>query len=125
MPDSLKTRHSTTSPTRWVVCLCAEWCGTCRDYRAVFEQAMLDHPDMRFVWLDIEDQADLVGEVDVETFPTLLIADDQAIRFAGPLMPHPGTLSRLLDSLPATGPAVSSADPAFKGLLQTLQRSSP
>ena len=21
----------------WVVCLCADWCGTCRDYRALFD----------------------------------------------------------------------------------------
>ena len=55
----------------WVVCLCAEWCGLCRDYEAVFAQMAQRFPAFRFVWLDIEDQAELVGDMDVETFPTL------------------------------------------------------
>jgi len=106
---------------RWVACLCADWCGTCRDYRPVFDEVAAQHPGMPFLWLDIEDQAELVGELDVETFPTLLIADGAALRFAGPLLPHAGTLSRLLGSLEA-GAAVPPVDPALAGLVQTLHR---
>lgn len=83
----------------WVVCLCAEWCGTCRDYRAVFSALEREHPDVRFVWVDIEDEADLAGDLDVETFPTLLIADGRTVRFLGPLLPQAGVLTRLLESL--------------------------
>ena len=35
-----------------VVCLCAEWCGTCRDYRAAFaelQQAVSDLPQVSFI----------------------------------------------------------------------------
>jgi hypothetical protein len=31
------------------------------------------HPDKTFVWIDIEDQADVVGDLDVDNFPTLLM----------------------------------------------------
>ena len=48
-----------------VACLCAAWCGTCSSYRATFEQLAARHPDKHFVWIDIEDQADLVGDLDV------------------------------------------------------------
>jgi thiol-disulfide isomerase/thioredoxin len=90
-----------------VACLCAQWCGTCRDYRAVFDALAADMRDeslragsapLRFVWVDIEDQADALGEVDVEDFPTLLVARDDAVLFFGPLPPQPGTLARLVRS---------------------------
>ena len=56
---------------------------------------------MRFVWVDIEDDADLAGDLDVETFPTLLIADGTKARFLGPLLPQAPVLARLLASLQA------------------------
>lgn len=115
--------HSLLFPAgRWAACLCADWCGTCRDYRAVFDQVAAQHPGMRFLWLDIEEDAELVGELDIETFPTLLIADGAALRFAGPLLPHAGTLSRLLASLEGEAMVASPADPALTALAQALHR---
>ena len=35
----------------WAICLCADWCGTCRDYRNLFEALAPAHPGVRFVWL--------------------------------------------------------------------------
>ena len=92
------TSASVASPW-WVVCLCGQWCGTCRDYRAVFDQLARAHPAVRFVWIDIEDDAEVAGDLDVETFPTLLLADGQVARFLGPLLPQAAVLSRLLESL--------------------------
>lgn len=115
--------HSLLFPAgRWVACLCADWCGTCRDYRPVFDQVAAEHPGMRFLWLDIEEDAELVGELDIETFPTLLIADGAALRFAGPLLPHAGTLLRLLASLENKAMVASPADPALTALVQALHR---
>ena len=104
----------------WVVCLCADWCGLCRDYAEVFAQMAARYPDSRFAWLDIEDQADLVGDIEVETFPTLLVTDAGGTRFLGPLLPHAQTLSRLLNSLVQPGPATPHL-PSTRALLQALQ----
>lgn len=60
-------------PVRWLVVLCAEWCGTCRGYRAVMEAAAARFPGWRTAWIDIEDQSDLVDELEIETFPTVLL----------------------------------------------------
>jgi thiol-disulfide isomerase/thioredoxin len=87
------------APGWWAVCLCANWCGTCRDYRAVFEALAQAHPEVRFEWVDIEDESELAGDLDVETFPTLLIADAAGARFLGPLLPQAPVLARLLASL--------------------------
>jgi thioredoxin 1 len=94
----------------WVVCLCAEWCGTCRDYRPLFEQVARAHPGLRFAWVDIEDHADIADEFDVETFPTILVADAAGTRFLGPLLPHAETLSRMLTALPAPQPSSLHAE---------------
>lgn len=108
-------------PDHWVICLCADWCGLCRDYLSVFSQMAARYPNSRFAWLDVEDQADLVGDIDVETFPTVLIADAQGTRFFGPLTPHVETLSRLLDSLERSSLQASPHLPATQQLLQGLQ----
>lgn len=81
-----------------VACLCAAWCRTCESYREVFEAACAELPQagLHVRWIDIEDEADLIGDLDIETFPTLLIADDTQVRFAGPLTPQPETLRRVL-----------------------------
>ena len=92
------------APT-WVVCLCADWCGTCRDYRPAFERIAAAHPGLRFAWVDIEDQSDIADDFDVETFPTLLVVGAQGTHFLGPLLPHPETLSRMLGALPAAQPS--------------------
>jgi thioredoxin 1 len=83
-----------------VACLCAAWCRLCDDYALVFAQltgelAAAGAP-LRGHWIDIEDEAELVGDFDVETFPTIVVADARRVRFAGPLTPQADTLRRLL-----------------------------
>lgn len=96
--------------TSWAVCLCAEWCGACREYRGVFEQVARAHPGLRFAWVDVEDHADLADDFDVETFPTLLIAGTSGTHFLGPLLPHAETLARMLTALPAAQPATPEVE---------------
>ena len=79
-----------------VLCLCAAWCDTCRQWQATFEAAARARPDLVFRWIDIEDEADALGEVDVEDFPTLLIGTARAARFHGPVLPLAGQIEKLL-----------------------------
>lgn len=106
-----------------VACLCAAWCRLCDDYRAVLE-SLGDELDRAGVpvhwhWVDIEDEADLIGDLDVETFPTVVVADDAQVRFAGAVEPQREILQRLLratvvDATRHAGwPAVASEVQAF------------
>lgn len=54
------------------------------------------HPDKHFLWIDIEDQADVVSDFDVENFPTLLIQRGDVVAFFGSVMPEPKQADRLL-----------------------------
>ena len=89
------------------LCLCAEWCGTCREYREAFENLAASLPEVRFRWLDIEDEAERMGDLDVENFPTLLVARDDVVLFFGTMLPHIGHLERLLETLRAQTAAES------------------
>jgi len=81
-----------------VVCLCAQWCGTCKDYAPLFEGLQAEFAQAQFRWVDIEDESDLVDPIEVENFPTLLIASAGQARFFGPVMPHLDTIRRLIQS---------------------------
>ncbi|MES2424111.1 MAG: thioredoxin family protein [Pseudomonadota bacterium] len=94
-----------------IACLCAEWCGTCREYRLIFDALPAALPGHHFRWIDIEDEADLAGDVDVETFPTLLVARGAEVLFAGVVLPKEADSLRLLQSL-ITGLAAGDAAPA-------------
>jgi thioredoxin 1 len=102
---------------RWVFGLCAQWCGVCRDWLAVFDAAALRHPRDRFVWVDVEDQDQLVGDLDIETFPTLLVGTSDQVLFFGTILPSPELLTRLLASLDGSG---KPAAPEIQALLQRL-----
>jgi hypothetical protein len=57
----------------------------------------LTRPDLQVHWVDIEDEAERLGDFDVETFPTLLIVQGGALRFLGPVLPAEANLTQLLE----------------------------
>lgn len=104
-----------------VACLCAQWCLTCGAYRSVFDALAAEMPDVRFVWVDIEDEADLVDPIEVENFPTLLIGAGSMARFFGTVMPHADTLKRMVQTQLAADNPNRVADAEVQALLQRLQ----
>lgn len=81
-----------------LICLCAEWCGTCRDFRVLFDRHASSTDADCALWLDIETHEDLLDDlgIEVENFPTLVIArSDHSVCFAGPITPFAETLARL------------------------------
>ena len=80
-----------------VICLCAQWCDICERYREVFDAVAREHAGaLRFRWLDIEDEEDLLGGIEVDDFPTLLLADARGVRHFGVVRADEGSLRRLL-----------------------------
>jgi thioredoxin-like negative regulator of GroEL len=98
-PDNRDQLAAALDGEGWVVaCLCAAWCGTCSSYRAAFDGLAARHPDKTFVWIDIEDQADVVGDLDVENFPTLLLQRRGMVAFFGTMLPDANVADRLVQS---------------------------
>ena len=82
-----------------VACLCAAWCDTCKNYRTTFDALRTKHPEKCFVWIDIEDQASLLDDLDIENFPSLLIQYQDKILFLGTMLPDVQLLDRLLQTI--------------------------
>ncbi|BBN88611.1 thioredoxin domain-containing protein [Azospira sp. I09] len=76
-----------------VLVLCAAWCGVCRGFEAATAAAAAGH-EGAWAWIDIEDAADALPSLDVETFPTLAVIRGGELRFFGPILPDGAILGR-------------------------------
>ncbi len=95
----------TSAADGWtVVCLCAAWCRTCEAFQPAFAAHAQARPQWRLHWVDIEDEADRLGDLDVDTFPTLLVLRAGGAHFFGPIVPQVAAIDTLLRSLD-TAPA--------------------
>lgn len=90
--------QSLTEDTWLVACLCAAWCDVCQQYRAGFESLAKEFPNKQFIWVDVEDQADLVGDIDIDNFPTLLIQRGDTVAFFGTILPDVRQTARLVQA---------------------------
>jgi thiol-disulfide isomerase/thioredoxin len=97
MTATRPAKSSESSATLLVACLCAGWCRTCDSYRQTFDDLGREFATQaRFVWLDVEDDEEALGCIDVVNFPTLLIAHGLDVHFFGPVTPHAQTARQLI-----------------------------
>jgi thiol-disulfide isomerase/thioredoxin len=118
-----KTPEGGTLDRILVACLCAEWCTACREFRVVFEQVGADHPDVLFLWVDIENSAALLDRIEVENFPTILIGEGSTPCFFGPIMPRREVLQRLIAVQRRHNASRAALAADISGLLRRLQSS--
>ena len=94
-----------------VVTLCAAWCDTCAQFRTALARIADARQEMTFVWLDIEDDSAVCGDVDVENFPTLAVFRGRTPIHFGVSLPQEGTVARLVDALAErAGPLAGTPD---------------
>jgi thioredoxin 1 len=79
----------------------AEWCGPCRQFAPVFEQASLDNPDLVFGKVDTEAQPELQMAFNIMSIPTLMVFREQVLVFSQPgSLPAP-VLANLIEQVRA------------------------
>jgi len=116
-----------TIASRWsddrivVVVLCAAWCDTCTEFRAAAERIAAAHPEALCVWLDIEDDAAICGDIDVENFPTLAIYRGATLLHYGISLPQEGPVARLFDEMAGRSTAVRDAPEPVLALPNALR----
>ena len=59
----------------------ATWCGPCRAFGPVYEQASEQHPDVYFAKVDIDQNQDLASAAGVQAVPTLMIVKQGTVVF--------------------------------------------
>jgi len=80
----------------------ADWCGPCKAFAPVYENASAEHPDVTFGKVDTEAEKGLAQAANIRSIPTLMAFRDGILVFAQP------------GALPA--PALEEVITAVKGL---------
>ena len=77
----------------------AEWCGPCRKFGPVFEEASVRHPDVVFGKVDTEAERMLASELRIESIPTLMLFRDQILLYRQPGSLPAGALEDLIQQV--------------------------
>ena len=62
----------------------ASWCGPCKSFAPVYEQASENHPDIVFGKIDTESEQALAQGFQIRSIPTLMIFKEQIVIFSQP-----------------------------------------
>jgi thioredoxin 1 len=79
----------------------AEWCGPCKMFAPIFEQASERHADITFAKVDTEDQPELAGAFNIMSIPTLMIFREGIAVFAQPGALPEAALESLMEQVRA------------------------
>ena len=85
------------------------------------QSVQANHPQVQFLWIDVEDDADLLHPLDVENFPTLLLAAGNAPHFFGPVTPQVHTLERMVHRMIIDAGQPTLTDPAVVALVARIR----
>jgi thioredoxin 1 len=62
----------------------ASWCGPCRQFAPIFEDASEQHEDLVFGKVDTEDQQQLASAFGIRSIPTLMIVREGVVLYSQP-----------------------------------------
>jgi thioredoxin 1 len=62
----------------------ASWCGPCRQFAPVFDEASEKYPDITFGKVDTEAQTELAQAFGISSIPTLMAVRDGVVLYAQP-----------------------------------------
>src|SRR5690606_23136887 len=67
----------------------APWCGPCRNFAPIFEDAATQHDDVVFAKVNTEEEQELAAGLGIRSIPTLMVFREQVLLFsqAGALSP--------------------------------------
>jgi thioredoxin 1 len=74
----------------------ASWCGPCRAFGPVFEQAAATHDDIVFGKVDTEAEHGLAGMAGIMSIPTLMVFREGVLVFSQPGALPPAALEDLI-----------------------------
>lgn len=79
----------------------AEWCGPCRMFGPIFEEASESHTDITFGKVDTEAERGLAAAASITSIPTLMAFRDGILVFAQPGALPATALQNLIDGVKA------------------------
>ena len=59
----------------------APWCGPCKGFAPVYEEASQSHPDVVFAKVNTDEQQELAGAFGIRSIPTLMVFREKVVLF--------------------------------------------
>ena len=79
----------------------AEWCGPCKRFGPIFEEASDKHPGLLFGKVDTEAQQELAGYFGIRSIPTLMVFRQKVLLFNQAGMLPGSALDQLIEQVGA------------------------
>lgn len=77
----------------------ASWCGPCRMFAPIFEQASTEHPQIVFGKVDTEAEQDLAAAAQITSIPTLMAFKKGKLVFSQPGALPAEALKQVIDAV--------------------------
>ncbi len=62
----------------------APWCGPCKQFGPIFENASKKHPDVMFAKVNTEEEREIAAHFSIRSIPTVMVFRDAMLVFAQP-----------------------------------------
>jgi|SRR5690625_251903 len=77
----------------------ASWCGPCRSFAPIYEQAAAQHPDVTFAKVNTETEQQLAAAANITSIPTIMAFREGILAFSQPgALPAAG-LEQVIDAV--------------------------
>lgn len=102
-----------------LILFCAEWCGSCREFKEHFNS--IEIYGLSKKWLDIENEAVLLENIDIDNLPTILaVSDDELSFYFGEIPPNKIFLEKILKDISLGKIAPSILPESLKSIITAI-----
>ncbi len=79
----------------------APWCGPCRQFAPIFEEAAKENPDILFGKINTEEEQELAAYFQIRSIPTVMVMREGIVVFAQPGLLPKEALEDILNQVKA------------------------
>jgi len=90
----------------------AAWCGPCKFFAPIFEQAATRHPEIAFAKVNVDEEQELAGMFQVRSIPTVAFMREGIVIYAHAGALQPTELDEIIGKVKALDMAQVHADMA-------------